>query len=185
MTDCPRDVHRVARQMLNKSLGDKLISKQECMVQMAGLDLFACSKMISSVSLSRLVLTTIACHLARLRADHCHCILHSHRKLMTNGVNEERTTLKLYSNQSKSKEHMSLNDFFICMNKPAEPGERQVIPHHTGSYCHPVCPPTEQFARAMLTIHKPWSKTNPLPTTNLIRHLNHFMISSSCPLLRV
>ena len=46
------DVRRVARQILNRSIGEKLISKQECMVQLLGLDLFLCSESIETISLS-------------------------------------------------------------------------------------------------------------------------------------
>ena len=52
-TLCSKDVKRVARQILNRTLGEKLISKQECMVQLAGLDLFHCSERFENVSLSR------------------------------------------------------------------------------------------------------------------------------------
>lgn len=47
------DIRRVARQILNRSIGQKLISKQECMVQLAGLCLFECSEIIEDVSMSK------------------------------------------------------------------------------------------------------------------------------------
>ena len=48
-----QDVVRVARKVLNKSIGEKLISKQECMVQLAGLKLYDCSENMKSISLAR------------------------------------------------------------------------------------------------------------------------------------
>ena len=52
-TSCPKDVKRLARQILDRSLGEKLISKQECMVQLADLKLFICSESFEHVSLGR------------------------------------------------------------------------------------------------------------------------------------
>jgi hypothetical protein len=46
-----QDVQRIARKALNRSLGEKLVSKQEAMVQLVRLDLFLCSEMITNVSL--------------------------------------------------------------------------------------------------------------------------------------
>lgn len=51
-TCCKKDVKRLARQILNRSLGEKLISKQECMVQLAELSLYQCSESFESISLS-------------------------------------------------------------------------------------------------------------------------------------
>ena len=44
------DVIRVARQLLNQTVGNKMISKQECMVHLGQLRLFECSETISNDS---------------------------------------------------------------------------------------------------------------------------------------
>ena len=46
------DVKRIARKLLSKTSKDKVISKQECMCQLAKLDLFLCSESIEIVSIS-------------------------------------------------------------------------------------------------------------------------------------
>jgi hypothetical protein len=46
------EAKRLARMILNKSMSEKVISKQECMVQVAGLDLFHCSETIDNQSIS-------------------------------------------------------------------------------------------------------------------------------------
>jgi hypothetical protein len=46
------EAKRLARMILNKSMAEKVISKHECMVQVAGLDLFHCSERIDNQSLS-------------------------------------------------------------------------------------------------------------------------------------
>jgi hypothetical protein len=51
-TGCVKDVVTVARKILNRYVGQKLISKQECMVQLLGLKLFDCSEIIDTISLS-------------------------------------------------------------------------------------------------------------------------------------
>ena len=52
VTDCKKDIKRLARQILNKTVAKKLISKQEVMVQLAKLNLTTCSESIETVSLS-------------------------------------------------------------------------------------------------------------------------------------
>jgi hypothetical protein len=51
-TGCIKDVVTVARKILNHYVGQKLISKQECMVQLGGMELFECSEIIDQISLS-------------------------------------------------------------------------------------------------------------------------------------
>jgi hypothetical protein len=46
------EAKRLARKILNKSMSEKVVSKQECMVQIAGLDLFHCSETIDNQSIS-------------------------------------------------------------------------------------------------------------------------------------
>ena len=47
-----RDVQRVARHLLNQSAKNRVVSKQEAMCHLGGLDLFLCSESIRDVSLS-------------------------------------------------------------------------------------------------------------------------------------
>jgi hypothetical protein len=49
---CQRDIVTLARSILNCYLGEKMMSKQECMVQLAGLDLWTCSESFQRISLS-------------------------------------------------------------------------------------------------------------------------------------
>jgi hypothetical protein len=53
LSEDTNDLTRIARQILNRSIGEKLISKQECMVQLANLKLYHCSESFSLNSLSR------------------------------------------------------------------------------------------------------------------------------------
>ena len=47
-----RDIQRTCRQILNKTAGQRLISKQECMVLLGELDLVTCSETIETISIS-------------------------------------------------------------------------------------------------------------------------------------
>ena len=47
-----KDVTRVAKQILNNLCGNKLISKQEALIQATGLPLYECSDQIEVVSIS-------------------------------------------------------------------------------------------------------------------------------------
>src|SRR5688572_12022804 len=52
VTGSTNDVKRVARKLLNKTTKDKVISKQECMCQLAKLPLYLCSESFETVSIS-------------------------------------------------------------------------------------------------------------------------------------
>jgi hypothetical protein len=52
VSGCQRDIVALARRLLNKHVGEKMMSKQECMVQLAGMDLWLCSETFERISLS-------------------------------------------------------------------------------------------------------------------------------------
>ena len=52
ITDDIQDIKTLSRRILNRSLGSKMISKQEAMVQLTNLRLFECSERIENLSLS-------------------------------------------------------------------------------------------------------------------------------------
>jgi hypothetical protein len=52
VSGCQRDIVALARRLLNKHVGEKMMSKQECMVQLAGMDLWLCSESFERISLS-------------------------------------------------------------------------------------------------------------------------------------
>jgi hypothetical protein len=52
VSGCQRDIVSLARRILNRYLGEKMMSKQECMVQLAGLSLWTCSESFERISLS-------------------------------------------------------------------------------------------------------------------------------------
>ncbi len=154
-----QDVQRIARKVLNRSLGEKLISKQEAMVQLARLDLFLCSEMITNVSLS------------------------GYYKLATNGEGKT-TVLAKYAKRDLSKKkllHQSLHSFFLDKEGWHEKQKRYTIPHFTGASCTAVYPPTSEYARAVLLTHKPWHTKFIVDDRDFLFEFWEFIQSPTCP----
>jgi hypothetical protein len=154
-----QDVQRIARKALNRSLGEKLVSKQEAMVQLAKLDLFLCSEMISNVSLS------------------------GYYKLSTGG--EGKTTiLAKYAKRDTSCEKIqqqSLHSYFLEKEGWHDKQQKYTIPHYTGASCTPVYPPTKEYARAVLLTHKPWHMKFIVDDRDFLLEFWEFIQSPYCP----
>jgi hypothetical protein len=154
-----QDVQRIARKALNRSLAEKLISKQEAMVQLAGLDLFLCSEMITNVSLS------------------------GYYKIATAG--EGKTTfLAKYANRDLSRREVlqqSLHTYFLDTQGWHEKQNKHSIPHFTGASCTPVYPPTAEYARAVLLTHRPWHTKFEVENRDFLHEFWTFIQSPICP----
>ena len=128
------DVTRVARQILNQSIGEKMISKQEAMVQIGQLQLFDCSESIDTHSLS------------------------GYRKLHkdSNGKYSGSTLLAKYANRAKRYETTSLYDYYFISKHGGASPDAKSIPHFVGARSHPTYPITPQYARSTLMLHHHW-----------------------------
>jgi hypothetical protein len=154
-----QDVQRIARKVLNRSLGEKLVSKQEAMVQLANLDLFLCSEMITNVSLS------------------------GYYKLATAGEGKT-TVLAKYAKRDLSKRnhlHQSLHSFFLDKEGWHEKYKKFAIPHFTGASCAAVYPPTSEYARAVLLTHKPWHTKFIIDDRDFLSEFWEFIRMPTCP----
>jgi len=126
------DVIRVARQGLNRSNASRIISKQECMVELTGLPLVLCSEDIENINISGAM------------------------KLQNRVQNDQsRTLIKQYQNRPNELEQLSFCEFVHHENK-AKNKTRTIIPHFIGMTSTPTYPPTVSYARATLIIHSPW-----------------------------
>jgi hypothetical protein len=131
--DSKKDSSKLAKQVMNKSLAHKMISKQENMVHLAGLDLHLCSETIEIVSISG-----------------------SYRLSEDNHVSKANTVLKRYGSR-KDNQEMSFDDYFnLSRNKNKKENKKIIIPHYVGSKCLPTFPPTKDYARSVLLLYKPW-----------------------------
>lgn len=162
LTGDARDVQRVVRQILNKSTGNRLIPKQECMVLLAGLDLVKCSDTIDTVSVS------------------------GHARIMKKKENETKkaTFLDQYRFRHESHWHMSFHDFYhhkknmgVCKKST-----QMKIPHYVGINSQPKYPVTENYARGVITLYKPWKGDDLLLKRDWIEEFHEFINSNPrCP----
>lgn len=126
MSDEPKmEAKTLARKILNKSLSEKVISKQECMVQLSNLDLSLCSEIIQTVSISG-----------------------SYK--LTDTTTEYGTSFFHKYKTRTGMEHLSLDEYFhTCKNNHGDGNRKTVIPHYVGGCSIPVFPATPQYARSV------------------------------------
>ena len=76
----------------------------------------------------------------------------------------------------KLHRHKSLNECFFVLHPT------RFYPHCTGSHHQAACPPTEDHARSVMLVHKPWSGDElPGESGEWIDTFNEFLNSSHCP----
>ena len=127
------DVQKVARQLLNKTIGEKMISKQEAMVLAGQLKLIDCSESINTVSIS------------------------GYYKLREKGVCN--TLLRAYCHRPNTLSHLTFHQFFHhTKNNTTSPhlSNCKYIPHYVGASSQPVYPPSQNYAKSIILLHTPW-----------------------------
>jgi hypothetical protein len=156
LTGDQNDVKRVCKQVMNKSAGKRIISKQEASVILGDLDMFTCSETIESVSISNSKLLRL-----------------NEQKSSSNN-----TILKKYINRPKQYDNISLYEYFHLTKKPTK-SKKDIVPHFVGISGTPKYPPTETYARHVLTVYKPWRKYP--KKCDWIPDFETFINSAQCP----
>ena len=137
MTGDKSDVKRVCRQVMNKAATKRLISKQEACVLLSGLDLTHCSETIESVSISN-------------------------SKQLRKGGEEttNKTFIDAYARRPKPCLLMSLHQYFhyVQGNRTKRKGAKQIVPNFVGVNGTPKYPVTDDYARHVLVVYRPWLK---------------------------
>ncbi len=152
------EAKRLARMILNKSMSEKVISKQECMVQLAGLDLFHCSETIDNQSISG-----------------------SYR---LGNESSCTTLLQKYAKRTRMFE-LSLDEYFFWWKgqRKKRKNSVDVIPHYVGGSCLAVYPPTRAYARSILLIYKCWiGEFDDGKDRNFLKEFEEFISSDFCPM---
>jgi hypothetical protein len=155
-----RDVKRLARRLLNDCSKSRIISKQESICQLAGLNLYTCSEALEPTSLAGYT---------RLGKD-----------------NEgKKTFLVKYASRDECFD-MSLDQYFhYCFNQNPQMNrgdKRFKIPIYSGAQCEAVYPATQAYARAVMMIYSPWRATFSLEADHLLEEFSKFVSDSSrCP----
>lgn len=132
-----REMRRLARQLLNQCSKNRVVSKQEAVCQLAGLDLYNCSETLVPVSLS------------------------GNTKL---GLGYQgRTFLASYATRDKEFHDMSLDKYFHFRHNTKQQNNKKdnklKIPIYSGAQCEAVHPATPGYARAVMLIYSAWNTT--------------------------
>jgi len=153
--DSNKDIKRLARQILNKTVARRIISKQEIMVNLARLDLTFCSEIIENVSLS------------------------GSYKLNTKPT---KTFLSLYANRPLMfAQNVSLHEYFNYIKNVNKKSSKTIIPHYIGTSCQPIYPPTRSYARSILLIFKPWKiKFEDHDKRDFVKEFYNYISSKNC-----
>jgi hypothetical protein len=154
--DCKRDSSKLAKQVMNRSLAHKMISKQEGMVHLAGLDLHLCSETIQTVSISGSYRLTEDAHVSK-----ANCIM------------------KRYASR-KFNFDMNFDDYYDSLKNTVKDA-KLVIPHYVGAKSLPMYPPTKDYARSVLLLYKPWVGIFLEEGRNFVEEFNQFILLPTCP----
>jgi hypothetical protein len=159
LTGDKQDVARVAKQLLNRSASNRVISKPECMVLLGKMNLVTCSETIRGVSVS-----------------------HSY-KITATGTKQGKKVRLNYSNRGVEFENDTLYDFWHRTENAGKTKPYFTVPHFVGIAGQPKYPATETYARAVLEIHKPWrnEKVGNAPERNWISEFEDFVRDERCP----
>jgi len=116
--------------MLNRTTSDRVISKQECMIECTDLPLTLCSEMIQTISIT------------------------GSAKIYTDKATGRQTLLSAYMNRPSCDESQTLSQFVFDQHKHID--KRLFVPHYVGMNNAPCYPVSPSYARATLIIHSPW-----------------------------
>jgi hypothetical protein len=153
------DIQRIAKQILNKSSSNRVISKQECMVMLVDLDLVLCSETIENVSISNAM---------------------SVRAFEEGNTALKKGNFRKEYRQRKGEHNLSLHQYYMKYRSGRVNGKEK-IPHYVGVYGQPSYPVNEAYAKKILTIHKPWRNKNEQRDRDWVQEFNDFIYSSQCP----
>jgi len=120
---------------MNRSNASRVVSKQECVVELLGLPLVLCTEEIENVSISGAMKITV-----------------QPNQSAKNFLNE-------YRNRPEEHEDKTLCEFFhLSKNNRSQNHSKIVIPHFIGIPSNATYPPNASYARSVLTVHTPWRK---------------------------
>ena len=152
----------LVRQILNRSVGSRIIPKQECMVEVSMINLILCSETIDDISLSG---------------------IYALKQKPKKTAAQKKSLLDQYRDFSKQTGTMSLYDFY---HERYNNNGLKKVPHFSGGNSQPTYPVTKEYARMTLIIHKPW--VDGYPVTNniyaddqLIDLFEKFIKDKDCP----
>ena len=155
---CEKDVVVLARRLLHHYVGEKMFSKQECMVHLTGMDLYHCSESFERISLT------------------------GYTRMDKNGTKGANRFIREYSKRPDtfSERRKSFVNWFL--DNHSQRGKYTIVPFFPGRSTKPIFLLDEYTARRILMIHKPWSQKHPLGTNKHTHELRSFLKSKDCPI---
>jgi hypothetical protein len=138
----------------------RVISQQEAMVELGCLPLVLCSETIQPVSIS----------------------LNRRATGAQEGTKPSLSFIQKYASRNVIFHHMSLKEYFHQQHNSDDTNQCKTIPHFVGGSTYATYPITEQYARSMLYIYKPWNKLDPITATNYKHQFETFLQQDTCPL---
>ena len=145
------ELKRVCKQVMNKAMSSRLIPKPEATVLLANLDLTTCSEYIEPIRIS------------------------NSKKLTIKTEPRKSDFLQLYQQRPKN---LALHHYYNIYRHNIH-HKQNSIPHYVGVAGTPVYPITEEYARHVLIVYKPW-RTYPSGKT-WRNEFEFFIRSSTCP----
>jgi hypothetical protein len=148
------ELKRVAKQVMNKAASSRLIPKAEASVLLANLSLTTCSEYIEPISIS------------------------NSRKLTVKATPQKNNFLQQYQRRPLQYEQLSLHAYYEIYQRDIL-NKKPSIPHYIGVSRAPVFPVTEEYARHVLVVYKPWREYPCQPTWK--KDFESFIRSPMCP----
>lgn len=205
LTGCQRDVQRVCRQVLNKAASSRLISKQEATVMLANLPFTYSTETVENVSVSstksigdvacgensELIVPSYKNRLDKITPssplhEFLRCLsLYDYFLLIKNVLppskNKHKNTKKFLAMHEAEGGNKSLLQYFVSLKYKKHPKARNyIIPSFVGIKTKPCFPITDPYARAVITIYRPWTEL-PSPSTDWKHPFHVFINSRYCP----
>ena len=125
------ELKRVCKQVMNKAASSRLISKPEATVLLVNLNLSTCSEYIETISIT------------------------NSRQLTLSSSQTQKNFLQQYQHRPSAYESLSLHAYYQLYHKTIKK-EKSSIPHYVGVPGMPVYPVSEDYARHILIVYKPW-----------------------------
>lgn len=154
------DVTRLSKQILNKTASKRLISQQECMVLLGGLNLVHCTESVETVTINN-------SKALRMELD----------------TSTNRSIVTLYAKRNEKDFDLSLYEFFLkTKNESKRKKPKTVIPNFVGLSGMPTFPVTEQYARHTIIVYRKWWRNYPT-NCDWIRVFHEFIKTPEYPVM--
>jgi hypothetical protein len=134
LTSDKNDVVRVCKKVMNEVTKKRMTSKQECMVLLAELDLVLCTETIENVSISA-----------------------SKRLRKADETETDASFIDKCSKRPAQHESYTMPQCYDVL-KNSDANAKKRIPNFVGIGGSPVFPVTENYARHVLIVYRPWRK---------------------------